>query len=239
MAENHPLVTGLNWQGLIARESPEIPRGESDTVLVWQGKKPLIFFRTAEGRRQLLVNFDFPTSNANRLPAFIVMLHRFVEDLRAKKIAPETANFEIGQEVELAISQGEDAADLEVIQTAVKLAETTTKTETIPLDRASLLQAPEVPGFFEVRQGEGENQPGVLLLAASHFADTREADLRNAATRSDLTGGDAAMIEQHTERDSRWQIWLLLALAALLASWYFVNRPSVSETTGAKEATAS
>ena len=223
VAENHELIDGLNWQGLISRQTPGIPREDSDTVLLWQGDRALIFLRTGAGARQLCFNFDLATSNADRLPAFIVLLHRFVDGLRSRKVAPESLNFEINQPVPLAFAAGEGVpTELTFESASVSLAQAATQSQTIPLSRAALLRAPDRPGFFEIRQGE---TPGRLLSAAAHFADTREADLRHAATRSDLAGLETTLVDQHTERDARWPLWLLLLLAALLASWYYVNRP--------------
>ncbi len=229
VAENHPLTAGLNWQGLISRQTPGIPREPDDTVLVWQGERALVFLRTSAGARQLCFNFDLASSNAPRLPAFIVLLHRFVDDLRGRKVAPESLNFEVNQPLSLAVATGPEApAELAWSATTVSLAAGVSSSESIPLARARLLRAPRLPGFFEARQGE-EN-PGLLLRGAAHFADTREADLRNAATRSDLAGLGESLIEQHTERDANWPLWLLLLLALLLGSWYYVNRPSPADT---------
>ena len=111
----------------------------------------------------------------------------------------------------------------------MSLAQSVTRTETIPRNRADLIRAPDEAGFFEVRQGESDESPGLLLRGAAHFADTREADLSQAASRSDLAGIEQSLIEQHSEQDANWPLWLLLLLAVLLASWYFINRPSPSE----------
>ena len=64
------------------------------------------------------------------------------------------------------------------------------------------------------------------ILAAAHFADTREADFSKAESRSDLGDLDSELVEQHTEADSRWQLWLLLALVIVMLSWWYVNRPA-------------
>lgn len=224
-AENHPLVNGLNWQGLISRQTPGIPREDDDTILVWQGDRALIFLRTTDGVRQLCFNFDLATSNAPRIPAFIVLLHRFVADLRAQKVIVEAENFEINQPLSVAYATGEDVpTELTKTETTAFLAQNSSGTETIPLARARLMRAPDKPGFFEIRQGD--ETPGLLLQAAAHFADTREADLRLAATRSDLDGVEGSLVQQHTERDANWPLWLLILLAVLLASWYYINRPA-------------
>jgi hypothetical protein len=237
-AENHPLITGLNWQGLIARRSPGVPPKETDTVLLWQDDRALIFLRTEGGRRQLFLNFELATSNAANLPAFIVMMHRFVETLREEKIAPMAENFETGQPLNLAVQTspipvdgGEEAAEPPPLQyrfTSLgsdKDANTTTLEETFPLTQAGLLRAPEEPGFFQIAQGEQ-----VLLTAAAAFADTREADLREAQSRNDLSNLSASVIEQHSESDSHWQIWLLVVLVVMLVCWYFVEKKLPAST---------
>ncbi|MCP5550435.1 MAG: BatA domain-containing protein [Akkermansiaceae bacterium] len=219
VAENHPLMTGLNWQGLIARRSPGIPVRAEDTVLLWQAERALVFLNTSGGARQLCFNFDLTTSNAARLPAFVVLLHRFVDGLREAKVAPESKNVETAQALAVAAdSSAENAPPLEYRREDAATGDRVT--ETIPLERATLLRAPDTPGFVEIQQGDA-----LLLRAAVAFADTREADLRNAASRSDLAGVESEVIEEHTDRDAHWRLWLLAGLAALLASWYFLNRP--------------
>ncbi len=102
VAENQPLMENLNWQGLIARETFGVPFREGDTALLWQNTKPLIFLRTEEGASQLVFNFDVRQSNATRLPAFALLIHRFFNTLRDGKIAYEAANAETRQSVSVA-----------------------------------------------------------------------------------------------------------------------------------------
>ncbi|HRX53702.1 MAG TPA: BatA and WFA domain-containing protein [Verrucomicrobiales bacterium] len=220
-AENHPLVEGLNWQGFIGRDSPEIPRIASDTVLLWQGSRALVFLRTSEGRHQLIFNFDFTRSNAERQPGFVVLAHRFAESLRREKIAPETLNFETLQPVPLACQTSAGAPPLRVESVSAIPGEATTTTrEEIPLLQVPLLRAPDAPGYFTVRQGET-----TLLTAAAHFADSRESDLGGAASISTVNPAAAKTRAQTAVEDSRWQLWLLITLAALLLAWWFVERP--------------
>lgn len=97
VAETHPLTENLNWQGLVARDTFGVPFREGDTVLLWQGARPLIFLRTQEGGPQLVFNFDVRQSNAARLPAFPLLLHRFFSLLREEKPAYEALNVETRQ----------------------------------------------------------------------------------------------------------------------------------------------
>lgn len=102
IAENHPLIEGLNWQGLIARDSLGVPFREGDSALLWQGERPLIFVHTQDGKPQLVFNFDIRKSNATRLPAFALLIHRFFSSVRDAKVAYEAANVETQQAVSVA-----------------------------------------------------------------------------------------------------------------------------------------
>jgi hypothetical protein len=102
VAETHPLMENLTWQGLIARDTLGVPFREGDTALLWQGDRPLIFLRSQDGNPQLIFNFDVRHSNAARLPAFPLLLHRFFNQLRKEKPAYEAVNVETRQPLEIA-----------------------------------------------------------------------------------------------------------------------------------------
>jgi hypothetical protein len=102
VAESHPLMESLTWQGLIARDTLGVPFREGDTALLWQGQRPLIFLRSQEGRQQLIFNFDVRQSNAARLPAFPLLIHRYFAQLRKDKPAYEAANVETRQVLDIA-----------------------------------------------------------------------------------------------------------------------------------------
>lgn len=210
VAEPHALVEGLNWQGLLVRESKAMPRQAQDRVLLWQGERPLIMLRQMpSGGRQLICQFDLQTSNARKLPAFAVLLHRFLETLREDKIASEAANFDVRQKLVIAHQTGAEAAPL-VLEAATR--------KEIPLSQARLLRAPAKPGHFHVKQGEV-----TLLTAAAHFADTREADLSQAKSFNELDQIKAMQVETLHEADPHQRLWLLALLLLLLGSWWFTN----------------
>ena len=219
LAEVHPLLDNLNWQSLLIRDTAQLDRLPSDTVLLWQEKRPLIFLRekpastTQPATRQLCLNFDLHLSNAGNQPAFIVLLHRFAESIREAKVALTAANFETSQPIRLTAAP---KIPLEI--TATDLAG---KPLPSPI---STSQTPATPGFLTIRQGDA-----TLLEAAVHFADTREADFR-ACGKSDTTlGANQSRIERHTKADPLWRIWLLLLIAVLLVSWKFNARdPAVA-----------
>lgn len=101
LPENDPLMENLDWQGLIARETLGVPFRDGDTALLWQGSRPLIFLRPTPGGGQLIFNFDVRQSNAARLPAFPLLIHRFLDGVRAHKKAFQAANVETRQELTL------------------------------------------------------------------------------------------------------------------------------------------
>lgn len=194
VAENHPLTAGLTWNSLICRRTDPIPAQEGDEALLWQGERPLIFLRGGRADRSLIVNFDLRQSNADRLPAFVVLLNRFLESIRAEKVAPERLNVETNQPLDLA------------------------RDPALPPPRASNgdspLRAPAAPGFFEVTQGEHP-----LLTAAAHFSDAREADFRDAAAADTLEGERARLVERNSRQDVLWPVFALLLAGACLGNW--------------------
>jgi Aerotolerance regulator N-terminal len=102
VAENHPLMRDLNWQGLVARDTFGVSYRESDSPLLWQAWRPLIFLRMRDNLPQLVFNFDIRHSNATRLPAFGLLIHRFLSARRAEKVAYEAANVETRQRISVA-----------------------------------------------------------------------------------------------------------------------------------------
>ncbi|MEO7100936.1 MAG: VWA domain-containing protein [Luteolibacter sp.] len=205
LAEPSPLLDGLNWQSLLVRETIQLDRLPTDTVLLWQEKRPLIFLREREGKRQLCFNFDLRLSNADKQPAFIVLLHRFAESVRAAKIAPTSANLETGQPIRIT-----SAPNIPLKVTATDLAG---KPVTVAPDSNA---APLLPCFLTVQQNDTK-----LLNAAVFFADTREADFSACGSASTMESANKSTIERHTRPDPFWRGWILLLLAALLVSWKF------------------
>ena len=217
LAEAHPLLDGLNWQSLLVRETIQLERTPTDKVLLWQETRPLIFLREKEGKQQLCFNFDLRLSNAASQPAFIVLLHRFAESIRDKKVAPVLANLETSQPISLALAPG-----LPVNTEATDPAGNALPSEVFPTPQSAI----STPGFLTISQN---NVP--LLTAAVHFADTREADFSACAKNDSLPSTAATSIERNTIPDPLWQVWLLLLLAALLISWRFTTQKASSSPT--------
>lgn len=236
VAEKDLLMEGLNWQALLVRESIQIQLRETDVVLLWQGERPLIALRSfrrevaeesASGPRsrefrQLIFNFDPTLSNAFKLPATVVLLHRFTEQLRDRKIAAESRNTEAGQPLKLSVHQHADAPPLVLSE---RKSEETITHDPLPPGQSSTLRAPHEPGFYTIDQGDD-----LLLHAACHFADTREADLRACEAQDTLVPASGEAVERNTSEDHFWRLWVLLTLAALLLAWQFTKDRPQGET---------
>ena len=199
VAERHPLMTGLNWQGLLARATTTFATTNTDEVLLWQGGRPLILLRNAEGARKLLFNFDVMHSNAERLPAFALLVHRFIESLRSETVAFERRNVELNQTLDIAAS-GPIALD-----------------GTTPV--ASPFNAPDTPGFFAVQQDRK-----LLLEGATHFADVREGNFRDAVSKDNIQERSRVLARVNSRDDFLTPVWLVLLGGILLASWAVAER---------------
>jgi len=224
---NHDLIAHLNWEPLIVRQSLQIPRLEMDTVLLWQDERPLIMLRESPGKQQLLFNFDLKGSNALRLPAFILLVHRFAERVRAQKPVLERRILETGQPLDLVVkpnlpAPGADpAAPLPappVYRMAFQSWDGLNDFESpIPANEISRRRAPIFPGFLSVYRGEEK-----ILEGSTYFADTREADLRQASSQNDMGGMTHTLVERHTQVDSNWTLWLLILALVLVLSWAWI-----------------
>jgi aerotolerance regulator-like protein len=199
IAETHPLAAELNWQGLVCKDTRPIAPQPRDQVLVWQGERALMFLRGDGADRSLVLNFDLRFSNADRLPAFVILLHRFVETIRAEKISLEKKNVETNQLLVVAFDPAGPKPRI------------ANRPGALPI-----LRAPDEPGFFEVAQNDT-----TLLSAAAHFADAREADFREAAAFDGLQDKAAKLVEKNSERDFLAPVWALLLGLVCFANWGF------------------
>lgn len=209
VAEKHPLMDGLNWQSLLVKGVLSIPHQETDTVLLWQGERPLIFLRGGEND-QLVFNFELEQSNAEKQEAFAVLLWRYLERVREQKVTHEAAVVETTQRLKIASNPtaGELVIEQQSLDGTVLSQENAT----------SIPMAPAEPGYFHVRQGET-----ALFTGASYFADTREADFVDCAEQDNWAPLVSAAVQQHTREDHLWRYVLAITVLAMLASWYFGN----------------
>jgi hypothetical protein len=193
--EIDPLTEDLNWSGLLRKDSIPMPPQPGDRTLVWQGERPLVFLRMTGDAPLLVVNFDLHASNADRLPAFVLLLRRFAEQVRAAKREPVAENVECNQPLALTVDPAGPAP-------------------TIDGNPPGPLRAPFRPRFFMAEQAGR-----TLLRGAAQFADTREADFRAAACSQDLASIERKLVERNSENDLLAPVWLLALGVAMAASW--------------------
>lgn len=223
LATSHPLTDGLHWHDLWVRESPPlagalpIVEAINDQVLVWLQSVPLIRLSRVNGGQQLMCNFALKDSNAWQLPAFVILLHRFTEHLRAAKTTLRQANLETHQPLNLAAEPMHHPS--KTLDVTIRPAQGgPAQRRSVPLYQAALLRAPAEPAFVEVVQGD-------LTLArdAVHFADAREADFTRTASLDHVSTHVTALAQRHSRRDLLVPLWLLLLATALVASWFFTT----------------
>ena len=214
VAERHPLVDALNWQGLLGPGAAGLKMNAGDEGLLWQEEAPLAWLRPgAEGRRQLVLNLEWAAGNAGRLPATVLLLRRYAEEVRDAQAGVRAANFDANGRVEIAEA---DRAGAGAAAEWSVVTEAGARRAVEPAELA-VLRAPGEAGFFEVRRGKE-----VLVRGAAQFADARQGDFRGAGRfrREPPAGESDAARARNTRGDPLAAIWLALAGAALLWSWW-------------------
>jgi hypothetical protein len=204
LAADHPLMDGLNWSGLLAPHVGALQTISGDEPLLWHGSEPLIVLRHGEKTAHLLFNFAPEDSNATRLPAFVLLIRRFLETIRETKISAESLNTDTHQPLAIACSS----------HGTLTLTTSSQPSQTLPASAVATLRAPALPGFFTVKQGDA-----LLLEGAAQFADTREADLSTREPLDTVGERAAQLVKANTASDPLTPLWLLLIVAALLGSW--------------------
>ena len=96
-AERHPLTDGLNWSGLLVPGTGSMAPGENAMMLLWRENTPLAWLE--EGA--LFLNWSWEDSNADRLPATVLMVRRFMEAVQARAPGVTTGNLPGGTRLRL------------------------------------------------------------------------------------------------------------------------------------------
>ncbi|MGJ8655048.1 MAG: BatA domain-containing protein [Akkermansiaceae bacterium] len=218
VAEKHPLMDGLNWQSLLLRQVPSIPHTAEDQVLLWQGTRALVFLRPVPGNKQSLIfNFDITLSNIDKSESAVVLLYRFLNNIREAKPTHQQAITETSQPLDIItppkIITPENPLTLQIQPL------TGTETITRTYRTNTKLHAPASPCYFYIKQGDTK-----ILSAANHFADTREADFSECDTAYLPASTNASAVFKHTTGDPYWRYWVLLILAALALAWHHANK---------------
>lgn len=216
---NHPLVEGLSWYGLTAGSLFPLRPAADDSTLVWLDGEPAVILRQSAEHRQLLFNFSPLESNVRRLPAFVILLHRFTEEIRARKTGQRRTNLEFNQTVGLSVDpEGPEIAAIITEAGSGKITQGSLSARDAPF-----LRAPAMPSYLTIKQGEELERHGV------HFADAREANLSGAVFHDGTADAAARLSLENSEEDALFPLWLTLLAAALLFSWHYIGRGKMPE----------
>jgi len=209
--EPDPLTKGLNWNALTyAPTEAPLEAMPEDRVLIWHQSRPLLRLRERAGERALIFGFDPLQSNALRLPAFVVLLNRFVKQCEARLPVYERRNFEGGESLGFERLHRPPGAELSF---------RTRSGEEPRIWKGGVVRAPITSGRIEAWL---DGKP--LLDGAVFFTEVREADLGEAATRESLRAANERMIRNNSREDFLTPLWLLLLGGALLAIWHFHSK---------------
>lgn len=193
-----PLTDDLPWQGLVFRRPPPRKLPEAAVGLLWKGDLALVYRMPGP---HLVVRIDPTGSNLDRNPGFILMLARFLEQVRAGLPREEALNLEVGVPLSIPAQPGAGPVVVRGPAGRESFSEATWRD----------LKAPQTPGAFEVFQGETR-----LLVGAARFADVRESDLKTAAPQALPQDAVAARARAHSAPDPlRPYLGLVLILLAL------------------------
>jgi hypothetical protein len=193
-AEDHPLTRDLGWGGLLTGPAGALQLVATDEPLLWKGGRPLAFIRRTVlpgGRRieSLVLNFDLTHSTAAKTPAVVVMLQRFIEQVRREIGRGWTDNFETDQAIDL--PGGRQARSPQIPGFF-----------SLPLDGSA---------------GDADDRP--VVRGAAQFADSRESDFRGAAPVDTLDELRLERALKQSVEDPWAPLWVAVATAALFVAW--------------------
>ena len=215
VAEPDPLTDGLSWIGFLGRARERVLQA-GERGLLWAGPVPLVFLRERAGGRDLVLNFDWEASNAERLPAFLVLLARFAEEAREVSPMPWVGNLETGERLPPTGAVPPSGA------LALRNGPSEVRREA---SAYSALRAPLEPGYLEIAAIGGEEETPVLR-AGVRFADVRESALGEAGANewADYVEAVSGARIRELARDPLRELWMLLAGALLAAAWVAGSR---------------
>jgi hypothetical protein len=205
VSERAPLTDGLQFAGLLLPSAAPTDLDSGDRVLVWQGARPLVVYRT---QGQLELEVDVLAGNAARNPALLIMLHRYLANVRDGVVRFERKSFELSEPLRL--PRAPELATLSV----TRLLDGTTLTRPIQPAELSSLAAPAEPTRFTVTVGGAE-----VLGGASSFADSREAGFDDAESFDDSAELMTSRLISNSSSDPLSALWIIALLACIAGAW--------------------
>ena len=210
-ATEDPLTADLNWDGFLALPFKGFLMRPEDEVLLWMGAEPLVIRRPGQTGTRLLMNFDFDTSNAERFPSMLLLLHRFAKTQRDLQPLPCQTQLETRQQLPFPIkAEGPFQTTFMDLHGQVQTREVATGPE---------LRVPDRPGIWTVKQGED------LILKAGVFAgDVAEGNFSQARPLALPETLVLAQRQRNSQSDFLLPLWFLLLALTLGLSWWSEKR---------------
>lgn len=202
-----PLTEGLNWDGFLALPYSGFLMRPEDEVLLWMGKEPLVLRRPSTEGVRLLMNFDFETSNAERFPSLLLLLHRFAKIQRDQQPSPYQTQLETRQQLGLPLQ-----VPGRLTQTFESLEGQTDIQEGLAVNA---LRVPERPGFWTVRADER-----VLLRAGIYVGDVAEGNFLSARALDLPEDLVRSQRKRNSQRDFLLPLWFSLLVVAVALGWW-------------------
>lgn len=217
-AAPHRLMTDLEWEPLRAAAVLAAPATGAIEPLLWLGDRVIIFVRNSgSAAPQLVINFDARYSNAARLPALALLVHRFAEERRMDTPGLERRDTAPGQPVR--IPRPAPGADGRWLLTG---ADGRALVSGFAAGPRPVVPAPEEPGRFRITL---DGAP--VFEGAARFGEPSEADLRHAASGVRLPAIETAVAARAAENPASLILEAALGcalLGALAASWKLARR---------------
>lgn len=212
----HPLMADLNWQAWLGPGAEDMTLLPEDRTLLWQGDAPLLVLGPgADDVHSLLFNFHWDSSNAERLPATVLLTRRFLEEVRDARPGYRSANFDCGATLDIALRDMEAPGSCTWEQESLAQIPANS-TKNLGESELVALRAPDEPGFFTLKRGDNP-----ILRGAAQYADPREGDFSKASSfLVESQQEKQVLIERNTKADPFEKPALLLLALCLLLSWF-------------------
>ncbi len=204
---DHALVRDLSWEGFLAQPYTDFEPAPGDEVLLWMGEHPLIVLHSVSGVKGLWFNFEVAASNAERWPAMVLLLNRFLTRVREGVPRPESLNVETRQPLRVA---GDSEAPIRAEFTAVD-----GTVEVFPWRN----RAPDRPGYLKLWASEE-----LRLHAGIGVGDSAEGNFLSARPQDFPDDVRMELRRRNSETEFLLPLFFALLAGTLVAAWWSENR---------------
>lgn len=205
VSDRDPLSEGLTMGALLSPGPVQEQVPESAQIVYWQGGKPLVW---RQGHA-LVLNWGWEESNADRLPAVVLLMRRYMEEVRLGQKGSAVINVPLNSELDV-VGADEILIKKEPFET---------------VQSAKLLlpcRAPNEASFFQIKKGGEE-----ILSGSSYFDDVPQGDFSACSSFfRDIPQAIKQAREAMALSDPLVPLWIVLMMGALIWSWWPERRKS-------------